>query len=244
MCDPLTLIGAVASAGGVAMNMAAQSRVQAARNDALRAERIRQRSLNNEADAINKNSQDRYKKFDRTQERNSKRLQDYYSSQDVPEPSKESALPTSNSNITIAEEAKQRDQASALTDRTANALGDLRSFGDTLGSRSLLQGRDANLVGQIAGFKEGSSNVLPFELEEANQKGQGLQLFADILGGLGGLAVSKGLSTAAPFKANTSLGGFLGGTSVNPGVTTPMAPALTRAQGVHYGGLSSLYGVP
>lgn len=244
MCDPMTLVGIAASAGGVAMNAAAQSRVNAARNDAMKAERIRQHGLDSEADAINRGTQNKYKKFDRSQEKKSGQLQDYYRGQDVPEPSKESALPTTSSDITIAEEAKQRGQATALTDRTANALGELRSFGDVLGDKSLLQGRDANRVGQLAGFKQSSSNVLPFELEAANQKGDGMKLFADLLGGAGGLALGKGLSTAAPFKPTTSFGDFLGGTTVNPGVTTPIAPALTRAQGVRYGGLSSLYGVP
>lgn len=244
MCDPLTLVGLAASAGGVALNSAAQSRVNAARDSAMDAEKMRQLKLSREANSVNAKSQDRFKKFKGAQNEKAGKLQDYYSSQDVPEPSKETALPTTNSDITVAEETKQRDQASALTDRTANALGELRSFGDVLGDKSLLQGRDATKAGQLASFKEGSSAVLPFELEAANQKGEGLRLFADLLGGAGGLAMSKGLSTAAPFKPTSTFGNFLGGTSVNPGVTTPIAPALTRAQGVQYGGLSSLYGVP
>lgn len=241
MCDPMTLIGVATSIGGTAMNYAAQSRVQEARDDALAAERIRQRQLDQEANAVNETSRDRYKKFDNKQGKSAKKLQDYFVDQEVREPSKEAALPSTNSKLTIAEEKKQRAQATDFTNRTGDALGTLRSFGDLLGSNSLMQARDAGTVGQIGGFKQGSSNVLPLELDEASHAGDGLRLFADITGGLGGLALSKGLSTPASttFKPTTSIGEFLG---YKPS-SMAQARAIDRASRPGYAGLSSLYGV-
>ncbi|AAL44650.1 hypothetical protein EN41_19925 [Agrobacterium tumefaciens] len=61
------------------------------------------------------------------------------------------------------------------------ALGRLRAFGDVLGENSRLQARDASQIGQIGGFKRGSSNVMAYELDAANQKGNGLKLFGDAL---------------------------------------------------------------
>lgn len=222
MCDPMTLAGIAMTGLSTGINYAAQQKVQAARNDALAAERIRQTGFDREAQAVNVGARQRYQGMDKKGARKGQKLGDYFAKQDVPEPSAEVALPLTASNITVNEEAKQRDQATEFTNRTAEALGNMRAFGDLMGTKSLLQARDAGTVGQISGFKQGSSAVLPYELDEANSKGDGLKLFGDILGGVGGLALNKGLSTPGtaaaaplntPFKASTTLGDYLGGNS-------------------------------
>ena len=43
-------------------------------------------------------------------------------------------------------------------------------------------------------FKRGSSGVVPLELDEASQKGQGLKFLGDLLGGAGSLATNYGLT--------------------------------------------------
>lgn len=243
MCDPLTIIGGLASAGGVALNAAAQNKVEAARADAMKAEQIRQAGFDKRASAVNATSRQRFKNIEGARQRKADRLGDYFTQQDVAEPTKEKALPISTSDMTVQEEAKQIGQVDALSDRTGKALGELRSFGDLLGSKSLSQAQDATKIGQIGMMKEGSQAVLPMELEAANQKGQGLRLFGDILGGLGGLAVSKGLSTAAPFKSTGTLSSVLGyGTPISTSAATiPAARALDRASVPGYAGLSNLY---
>jgi hypothetical protein len=70
----------------------------------------------------------------------------------------------------------------------------LRSFGDLLGGIGLKQARDAGYIGQIGGFEKGSSNVLGYELENANSAGNGMKMFGDILGAGGSLATGYGLS--------------------------------------------------
>ena len=197
----MTIAGVALSAASTAANASAQAKVQRARDDAMAAERIRQNGLDQEAQALNLKSQDNYQDFEGKQEETSSKLADYFTQQAVPEPTPEVALPTTSSSITVAEEAKQRAQAKDFTNRTGTALGELRSFGDLLGANSRLQARNAMEVGQIGGYKRGSSNVLSYELDAANSKGQGLRTFGDILGGIGGIATNAGLSGPAPGAA-------------------------------------------
>lgn len=194
MCDPMTIAGIALTGLSTGLNAAAQSNIQGARDDAMAAERIRQRGYDNQADAINTQSRERYADFEGQQADKSGQLADYFTSQDVAEPSAEAALPTSASNITVREENKQRGAAKDFTDKTGTALGELRSFGDLLGGISRLQARDAGTIGQLGGFKRGSSNVLGLELDNANNAGNGMKMFADIAGGLGSIGTSAGLS--------------------------------------------------
>lgn len=214
MCDPLTLAGIALTIGSTGANYAASQRVQAARDDAMAAERIRQRSLDREAADINQDTRKEYRKFNKDEAARGKELSDFFTEQQAEVPT-EAALPTSASNVTVQEEAKQRAASKATTDQAANALGELRAFGDLLGDKSIMQAQDASRIGQIGGFKTGSSNVLSYELDDANHAGDGLKLFGDILGGVGSLATMKGLSTPG---ATTS--GF-------PAAPSAVAPKLT-----------------
>lgn len=184
--------------------------------------------MNREADALNLTSQDRYQDFTGQQEAKAVQLGDYFASQEVPEPQVGSGLPSSSSNIVVQEEDRQRDKSKEYTDQTGAALGNLRSFGDLLGSISRDQARDASRIGQIGSFKAGSSNVLPYELDEAGRVGDGMKLFGDILGGTGSIATGAGLSG----------GNLFGFGAVNPATVSATAAAGT-APGLRLG---SLYG--
>ena len=201
MCDPVTIGGALLMGASTAMNSAAQRRVQNARDDALAAERIRQRGYDAEAAGVNTQAQDRYRDFSDQQSARSGELAEFFRAQETAEPSAADALPASSSNITVREEAKQRGAARERTDQIGTALGDLRAFGDLLGGISRLQGRDAATIGQIGGFKRGSQGVLDYELMAANDKGSGLRTFADLAGGLGSIGLTSGLSRGPSVKA-------------------------------------------
>lgn len=239
MCDPLTIAGVALTGLSTGINYAAQSKAANAREDAMAAERVRQNGLDQEAAAVNTGAQDRYENFEGQQTGKSAELADYFAGQEVAAPSAEAALPTSASNITVREISKQKGQAKDFTNRTGAALGELRSFGDLLGDVSRLQARDAGTIGQIGGFKRGSSSVLPYELEEAASAGNGLKLFGDIAGGLGQLTSSAGLSggtvpvfgTSAPKVAAPAARG-----------TMAAGRTLDRASMPGYAGVSSLYG--
>ena len=164
----------------------------------MAAERIRQQALDREAKALNTQAQDRYQGFEGQQEERTGRLTELFNArnaeqaQATAEGSTET-MPASQSNIVTQETEKQLGRAKEYADQQGAALAGLRSFGDVLGELSLGTARDASYVGQIGDFKRGSSNVLPYELEAANQKGGSLKLLGDILGGVGTTMTTAGL---------------------------------------------------
>lgn len=198
MCDPLTITSIALTAGSVVSNQIAANRQQAARDDALRAERIRQRGLDQQADALNARSQQDYDTFGEDQEQRAGELGQMFTEQRASteganaEASQEmaSVAPTS-SNLVMREEASQRAKARDFTNAQGLALGDLRAFGDVAGDKARKQARVAGEIGQIGGFKRGSANVLPLELDAAMQEGGGFRFLGDLLG-LGSAAVASG----------------------------------------------------
>ena len=233
MCDPITIAGIALTAGSTVANSISQGQITRARNDALSAERIRQNTYDQEAQGLNEQSRNRYNDFEGQQDQKASELGQYFTDQKIEAGNQNAAavaeqtIPQSGSALTVREEQKQRGKATDYSNQQGEALGGLRAFGDLLGGISREQARDASLIGQIGGFKRGSSNVVPLELEAANQKGQGAKLFGDLLGLGGSLALSKGLG-----------GSMVGGTpsvSASSTFAAPVTP-VTRAP------LYNLYG--
>ena len=198
MCDPVTIGGIALQGASMLANKSADSKVEKARRSAMTAERIRQTGLDREAEALNHASRDRYNNFGEQQADKSVELGDFFKTQNEALPAESAGqsepMPTSSSNIVVQERAKQQGKAKAFSDQQAGALGDLRAFGDLLGGISLKQGSDAAQIGSIGGFKRGSANVLPLELEGANAAGDKMKMFGDILGGVGSLATGAGIA--------------------------------------------------
>lgn len=235
----MTLAGIALSGLSTGLNYMANQQVESAREGAMAAERIRQQALDQQADALNLQSQDRYQGFDEKKEERATKLGDYFTDQ-VATPPVAAAMPASGSNITVQAENKARGDARERTDQIGNALGQLRSFGDLLGDTSRLQARDAGQIGQIGGFKRGSSNVLGMELDAANSAGSGMRLGADLAGGFGKIGMSAGLSGAggiggvSNFASNASAPFAFGS-----GGYTGMGPFIPGNSGG--GGLFKLY---
>jgi len=220
MCDPLTIISGLAMAGSTVAGMQAQRQVEGARNAALQNDMMRQDTLDKETAALNEASRDRYKDFKGEQQERSKSLGDYLvGKQPVgaapPADAPAETMPTSASNIVTQEVAKQAGKAKDFTDQQGQALGTMRAFGDVLGGISRDTARDAGYLNQTLGFKKGWAGVLPYELEAANQKGAGMKMFGDILGGLGSIGMSAGLG-AKPVAAAGSLPSMARPTAVAP----------------------------
>ena len=241
----MTITGVVLTAASAAASSAAQSRVADARDDAMAAERIRQGALDQEAAAHNLKAQDQYQDYDKKQDERGKELADYFTAQQSAPVDKSgpAALPQSGSNITVQAEKKARDEAKAFTDKTGTALGNLRSFGDLLGELGRGTARGAGYVGQIGGFKKGSSAVLPYELEAANGQGAGLRTLGDVAGGLGKIGIGAGLSGASFFGTPAAGTNFVSN-SASPfaygsGGYTGQGPFLNPGKS---GGLFSLFG--
>lgn len=207
MCDPLTIGGALLTAGGAAANYAASNSVNSARNDVMNAERIRQQGLNHEAAAINEGSRARYDDFNGQQAQKSNDLATMFTA--PPQVTGGSpaqplnVMPTSTSDATNNEIVNRDNVAKAFTDQQGAARGNLRSFGEVMGDIGRPQAEDATKVGQLGGFKQASTGVEQLELNNANNAGNGLTFLGDIMGGLGKVGVSAGL-------ANGTLGNLFG----------------------------------
>jgi hypothetical protein len=194
----------------------------------MAAERIRQQGLDQQASALNMQSQDRYQDFQGQQDQRAKSLTEMFQAPAQLPPGAD-AMPASSSNLVVQAEEDARGAARERTNQMGAALGNLRSFGDVLGQTSRLQGRDAALVGQVGNFKRGSSDVLGMELEAANSAGGDMRMLGDVLGGVGRIGVAAGLSGPAaaagsnftpnpgqPFAFGS--GGYTGkGPFMNPG---------------------------
>lgn len=237
MCEVATLASIALTGASAAMNGIAASRADNARAEAMRAEFSRQDALDREASAINVQSRDRYQGFEGQQQERSQKLGDYFKQQMQSQDASAAAdasgatAPPSSSNITVQEIAKKSGEARDFADRTGEALGNLRSFGDLLGGISREQARDAGRVGQIGGFKAGSSAVLPAELEVASSKGAGFKMLGDLLGIGGQMAMGSALqgSFVSPGgvgipKIPTTGGGFSNlPTFAQPTATPPLS---------------------
>lgn len=243
MCDPVTIAGIALTAGSTVVNSMAAGKAQRARDDALAAERIRQTGLDREAQALNTQSQDRYTDFSGQQDERSKELGDYFTEQQIEKGSAneqaaqdmaDAALPTSTSNITMAEENNQRGKAREFSNAQGEALGNLRAFGDLLGEVGRYQARDASQIGQIGGFKRGSAGVLPYELDAASHTADDMKLFGDILGLGGSVGTAAGLGGG-------SLSGLFNGPVVLPGAVTQSAKGAATLGSAANGGLGGAY---
>ena len=225
MCDPVTLTGLALTAGSTVVNTIAANKAASAREDVLAAERIRQGQLDREADALNVQSQDRYKNAEGQQQAKARDLSEFFTGPNTAGEANDAAasvMPSDTSDITVREMQKQTNAAQDFTGQQAASLAALRSFGDMLGDNARLQARDASLIGQVGGFKRGSSGVTPLELDAASQKGAGLRFFGDLLGGAGSLATNYGLTRggATPIfgakTASTSGGSLAPATTIRP----------------------------
>ena len=206
MCSPLAIAGAVMTVGSTVANSIAAKKVDKARAEAMQAERLRQGRLDQENEALNLGARDRYQDFGDQQDERGSQLGDYFTENEAAaaaadnQSAVDAMLPTSGSNIVIQEANKQSNLAKAFTDQQGQALGQLRAFGDVLGSIGRSQARDAGSIGQINSFKRASSGIVPLELEAANEKGAGARLFGDILGMGGSLMMNSGLKGGPGLK--------------------------------------------
>jgi hypothetical protein len=157
MCDPLTIAGGAMAVGSAAANSAAAGRVSRARAAVLAAERARQAAYDQEAQAINTRSQDRYTTFGDQQTQRSQSLGDYFSN--ARETDSTGVVPQSNSAITVREDADRSAEASEATAKQAASLGNLRAFGDVLGGAGRLAVGAGLSGGSLGGLFGGATRA-------------------------------------------------------------------------------------
>ncbi|SEG65024.1 hypothetical protein [Bosea lathyri] len=251
MCDPLTIAGIALTGASAVAGQMASSKAASARKDVLAAERIRQGGLDQEAAALNTQSQDRYEGFADKQGEKSKELGDYFASQQAGTDAAAAAgaeaagalIPQSGSNVTVQNETKERGKARTDTNDLAAKRGELRAFGDVLGGTGRLQARDAARIGQIGGFKKGSSDVTSLELDAASGAGNGIKSIGDLLGGIGSIATGAGLKGSF---AGTGLGAgakTVANSSMAAGRAADLASVPGYAASGGSNGLRNLFGI-
>lgn len=214
--DPLTL--ALAGGGSTLLstwlNSAAQNSVNDARNKVITDERGRQAGFDTETGKLNDQSLARFYNFGDQQTTDAARLSDLFKTPVVTPNTQYTAapLPPTTSALTQREVANKNGIAQAYVDHQGDTLANLRSFGDLMGNIGRGQAKDAQLVGQLGGFKKGSSHVETLELDNANRAGNTEKMWADIAAGLGKVGLTAGLSgVMAPAGA---IAGATGATSV------------------------------
>lgn len=203
------MLPALALAGGgtlasMFLGSAAQDKVDEARGRVLAAERARQAAFDAEAEKINTGAQDRYQGFGAQQDARATQLADMFKQPVVTPttPNTIAALPPTTSDLVSREIANKSGIAKDYVEHQGDTLGKLRSFGDLFGDISREQAHDAQLVGQVGGFKRGSAGVQALELDSANNAGNDLKFWADLSNGVAKTALTAGLSGAfAPASA-------------------------------------------
>lgn len=168
----------------------------------MAAERARQNRLDEESFALSEAARARYDGAPEQMAERETSLGDLYreTAEAAPARPMASAPPTS-SNITTSaiegESARTSAESEDMRRRRAKAM----SFGDMFGDMSIAQGRDAGRIGQIGGFKRGSQNVLPLELDGAASRGSGWMMLGDLLNMAGGVATTRALIDPASLAA-------------------------------------------
>ena len=121
-----------------------------------------------------------------------------------------------NANSIVNTEAGQRSAAAhGYAAQQGDAKAALQGFTDLQKTNDIYNNRMLQQQGQIGNFMQGSAGVLPYEVEAAGRKGNGLKSLGDILS-LGGAAVGMGagsgmFNAAAPATTGTA-------TLINTGV--------------------------
>jgi hypothetical protein len=222
--DPLTLalIGAAATGGSALFNSNAQDQVDAARNTAIQTDRNQQAALDAQAKTITNGSLARFDNFDTQQTADAARLSSFYNTP-APAPTNPNliaAIPGSTNAVVNREIANKTGLATAFGQQQGAALGKLQSFGDLMGNMNRSQAADDQAVGELGNFKQGDTNVEKIALDNANRAGNTDAAIGNILGGVGKVALTAGLSGAINPLA---LGAVSGGTAAAP------LPGLTAA---------------
>jgi hypothetical protein len=206
MVLPLLPIALALTAGGIGANYMGAKQAERANQDVLGAERVRQNRFDREAEATTTKSRKRFENFDEQQGDKADELADLFLADAGAAPP---ALDAPTDTVTVQRTADEKADRRQFTDQQGTARGKMLSFGDLFGDIGVGQARDMTDLSGIYGMRQGSQGVLPLELDAASQKGGGMRLAGDIMGGLGSIATMGALSGA-------SLPGIFGAKAAGP----------------------------
>jgi hypothetical protein len=191
---PLLPLALALTAGGIGANYMGNQQAQRAQQDTMAAERRRQTGFDQEAEATTTKARQRYEGFEEKQGDKADELADMFLADAGAAPP---ALDAPTDTVTVQRTAAEKGKRREFTDQQGKARGNLLSFGDLFGDIGVGQARDMTQLSGINGMRRGSQGVLPLELDEASQKGGGMRMAGDIMGGLGSIATMGALSGAS-----------------------------------------------
>lgn len=194
MAFPGLLLPALFAAGSTAFNYLGAKKQDRALASTQAAERIRQNRLDDEAFALNQQSQARYDDAPDKIEDQAEGLADLFRGSIETAPAQAVAtLPQTSNNVVNNAAAKAATETARRGSERADQLGNLRGFADFFGDAQRAQARDFGQLGMLGGFKRGSSSVLPVELDAASQAGAGFRTLGDFFNLGAGLSLQKAL---------------------------------------------------
>jgi hypothetical protein len=198
MCNPVVISLAMTAAGSAAQ-AAGQAKARKAMQDAREAERIRQAGLTGQSNELISESlahADRTTSDKGQAAAEAKRNADYAaaaaSTPSATAPKTEITAGDTNANKVIDSESAARSAAAlGLATQQGGAKAALQGFSDKNLSDILYNNRMLQRQNTIGNFMQGSAGVLPYEIDAASRKGNGLKSLGDILN-IGGAAVGMG----------------------------------------------------
>jgi hypothetical protein len=210
MCapDPLTisLLSGAAQLGGTFLKNEGQNKVQEERDRVLRSENARQRGMRNESQQqiAKTTSQMTRGEVDQNQNEAALERMEVAPNEAIPDSGEYAQTVQSAPSVVKSEIARQVSDAVRRGRRNVKNKAKLDAYGDSGFQSQLELLRSGDNVNSIAGRMIGSSQVTPFELQDANLKGRNYSLAGDIASGAGQIGMLYGLTSAIP-KAGSPL---------------------------------------
>lgn len=199
MCNPAA-IGLAITAIGTGLQYKANQDRQEDMQKLQRRETERQTTLQKEAEGSLRANQQSYEKnsLEEAMRTAAGEREAQYAAAEAAAPRTFDMVPgqggTSNS---VVQDAFTRAFAGAQADATARGKlsAELASFGDALGLKAMENNRRSGDIGMIGSFMQGSSNVLPLELQSAMTKTRGAEVLGALLSSAGSSYAGGGYGT-------------------------------------------------
>lgn len=214
MCDPMSITGATLALAGTAASAKASSDRAGARSDAMEAEAIRQKRYSDQAGAVWQDSLDQYDEPKQTQQLQdveadrTAKIQESVGLSDGSEYNPGGSAPA----VVKTEIAKKMGEAMKQGRQDAAGRARMGAFNSSMFNNDMNMADNRRGIGMYGTFARGSSNVLPAELQAANEEGAGWATFGDILSGAGTAAGMAGAAGYNPFGGGASAApSFVGG---------------------------------
>lgn len=238
MCDPISIISAAATIGGGLLQQSAANKAVKEQAEVTALERQRQRKIQEQQEGL---FQESLRKSDRgsteeemaAAEDERKQLYSNLIQEEAPSNTIGQELDTVVNNRVVQDEIGRRK---GLARENSLNMAGLRAALDSFGDATFNQGIDRNRTNQKMGmygnFGQGSSAVVPAELQAASQAGAGRALLGQILGTAGQVGMfagGAGMDNIRNIFGKSTVGGAAkGGINFNavpsggPGIRLPM----------------------